>query len=78
VLALACVRLGLNPRDARGFDDLPSDISAPLRDALVGRLDAAELTRALSHTTIALLIETQHFDASLAERLAPTLDLLND
>jgi predicted nucleotidyltransferase len=78
VLALACVREGLTPRDARGVDDLPPNVSAPLRHALVGHLDTRELKRAFSHATIALLTETRHVDASLADRLAPTLDLLND
>jgi hypothetical protein len=76
--ALACVREGLNPRDARGVDDLPPNVSEPLRHALVGRLDTRELKRAFSHTTIALRTETRHVDALLADRLAPTLDLLND
>ena len=78
VLALACVRHGLNPRDARGVDDLPPEVTSPLLPTLVCRLDADELRRAFSAVTAALLDETRHVNPALAERLSPTLALLND
>jgi len=46
-LALACLRHGLEPRQARGWDDLPADLAAVTREALVRSLERAELTRAL-------------------------------
>ena len=78
VLALACVREGLNPYDARGVDDLPPNVRDALRHALVGCLDTADLKRAFSHVTRALLAEARHVDASLTDRLTPTLELLDD
>ena len=76
VLALACVRHGLNPRDARGVDDLPDETKSPLLATLVSRLDVAELKRAFSVVMTALLDEVRHVDPALAEQLSPTLTLL--
>jgi hypothetical protein len=73
VLALACLRLGLPAREGRGMDALPGDVTAPLAEALVGRLDRSEIARAFRATTLVLLAETRQVDASLARRLEPTL-----
>jgi hypothetical protein len=69
ILTLACLRLGLPAAHAKGADELPLDITAPLREALVGGLDAAELTRALRATTRALLGELRETDAGVAAAL---------
>lgn len=73
VLALACVRHGLPAREGRGMDALPSNVTAPLQDALVHSLDAAELTRAFRVVTIGLLREIRAVDAEFGARLEPTL-----
>jgi hypothetical protein len=46
VFALACLRHGLAAREGRGMDRLPQAITQPLEEALIGRLDAAEVARA--------------------------------
>src|ERR671935_220226 len=38
-LALACLRHGLPAREGRGIDLLPSEITAPLEEALVRRIE---------------------------------------
>lgn len=73
VLALACVRHGLPAREGRGMDALPSNVTAPLQDALVRTLDAAELARAFRTVTSGLLREIRAVDAEFAARLEPTL-----
>lgn len=57
VLALACARLGLPTAHGRGFDQLPADITDPLRAALPAGIDRPELRRALRGATTALLVE---------------------
>ena len=76
VLALACLRHGVPAHQGRGMDDLPPDVTTPLVSALVRSLDAAELTRAFTVTTDALIRELEHVDADAARRLAPTLKAL--
>ena len=78
LLALACLRHGLNPWDARGVDDLPNDTTSSLLPSLVCRLDTAELKRAFSTLIDALLDEARRADPGFAERVSPTLFLLND
>ena len=78
VLALACVRHGLNSRDARGVDDLPDEFKSSLISTLVWRMEADRVKRAFSVVITALLDETRHVDPALAERLSPTLILLDD
>ncbi|MDT0345874.1 nucleotidyltransferase domain-containing protein [Streptomyces litchfieldiae] len=68
-LALACVRLGHPAAHAKGADRLPPDITGPLAEALVRRLDAAELTRALGAATRALLAELAAGDPGAARVL---------
>jgi len=75
-LALAAIRHGLPADQGRGMDRLPRDVTAPLEEALVRALNAAELRRAFGAATDGLLAEIQHADPELAERLrAPFLEL---
>ena len=73
VLALACCRLGLPTSHGRGMDRLPSEVTEPLSAALVQRLNAEELRRALNAATHALLAEIRLHDENLAERLDSVL-----
>ncbi|PYC71563.1 hypothetical protein C7C45_11030 [Micromonospora arborensis] len=70
VLALACLRLGHPTSHAKGAHLLPSEVTAPLNTTLVRALDEAELTRALTAATAALIAELTLADAALAARLA--------
>ena len=76
VLALACLRHGLPTREARGVDELPRAITAPLEQTLVGTLDPVTIARAFAATTDALLEEIRLADADLASRLAGPLNAL--
>jgi predicted nucleotidyltransferase len=73
VLALACGRLGLRTRFAKGADELPPEVRAPLVEALVSSLDAAELRRAFAAATAAYAAELDRVDPPLAVRLRPML-----
>ena len=57
-LELACLRLGLEPSYARGFDDLPADVLTPTGEALVRSLERDELLRALNAAVGGLLRES--------------------
>ena len=59
-LALACLRHGVESRNARGYDELPAELAATFPGALVRSIDRAELTRALS-CTIDLLVRESAF-----------------
>ncbi len=72
-LTLACLRLGESAYYARGVDRLPADVTAPLAEALVCSLDAAELRRALAAATACLIGELEQWDAALCARLSPLL-----
>jgi hypothetical protein len=58
VLALACLRLGLPTSYARGFDDLPPEVTEPLRASLVRSFERDELLRALGVAVDGLLRES--------------------
>jgi hypothetical protein len=73
VLALACLRHGLPAREARGIDLLPPEVTRPLEESLVRRLDATELTRAFQSATAGLLAEIRAVDVDLARRLETAL-----
>jgi hypothetical protein len=73
VLALACRRLDLPERFAKGDDLLPAALTAPLEGSLVRALDEPELHRALAVVTAALLDEVERSDPPLAARLRPVL-----
>jgi hypothetical protein len=71
VLALACLRHGLPAREGRGMDRLPAEVSAPLEEGLVRRIEPGEIARAFRVVTTQLLAETRKVDDSLAIRLEP-------
>jgi len=76
VIALACVRLGLPAREARGADQLPPEVTRPLEATLVGVLRGGDFTRAFTGTANALVDEVRYVDERLAERLRPVLDAM--
>lgn len=59
VLALACLRNGLNAYQGRGVDDLPTQLRESITECLVRSLEPQELTRAFIATVKALLAESQ-------------------
>jgi hypothetical protein len=68
-IAAACLRLGEHPMYARGVDQLPPDVTAPLEETFVRELEPTELRRALRAARRCLLDEILHTDAPLADRL---------
>ena len=76
VLSLACVRHGLPAREGRGLDRLPAEVTRPLAEALVRRLDREELQRAFAVVARSFAAEIVPADAALGERLGPVLDEL--
>lgn len=72
-LQMACLRLGLSPHHARGYDQLPREVLEPLETALPRRLSAGELRRAFAVVIEVLLREVAFADARLATRIAATL-----
>jgi hypothetical protein len=75
VLALGCLRLGLPTSYARGFDDLPPEVTEPLRASLMGSLERDELLRALGVAVDGLLRESAVV-GELAEKVEPQLRAL--
>jgi hypothetical protein len=75
VLALACLRLGLPTSYARGFDDLPLEVTEPLRGSLVSSFERDELLRALGVAVDGLLRESAAV-RELAEKVEPQLRAL--
>jgi hypothetical protein len=73
LLELACLRLGENALEGRGFDRLPSRVREPLAEALVRSLTETELRRALAVATTCLIDELEAWDPSLCARLSPLL-----
>jgi hypothetical protein len=71
-LALACRRLGLPARYARGFDDLPREVLSPLVEARPRSLARVELLRALAAGVEGLLREADEA-RELAARVEPQL-----
>ena len=76
IVSLACVRLGLPAREARGADRLPDVVTRPLEAALVGGLERSDLVPAFAAATEVLIREIRGFDEVLATRLTPTLAAL--
>jgi hypothetical protein len=56
-LSLACLREGLPPVQARGYDDLSADTLARFDDAHVGAVEPDALRRALAASVLALMRE---------------------
>lgn len=77
-LTLACLRRGLPAHFARSFDDLPNELLASARDALVRSLEASELLRACRSAARVLLGEAQgtcELAKSVERRLGEFLSL---
>ena len=58
-LSLACLREGVTPFQARGYDDLSSETRARSEDAHVGRLEPGALRAALAASVLALVHEAE-------------------
>ncbi|HZO91001.1 MAG TPA: hypothetical protein VFB38_21935 [Chthonomonadaceae bacterium] len=71
-LSLACRRRGLSAFYGRGFDDLPPEVHAVFRSALVTSLEREELLRALGGVIEGLLGETEEVQ-ELAAKVEPQL-----
>ena len=73
-LSLACLHRGLPAVQARGYDDLPSEILAGLDGSHVGSVEPHALRRALAAAVLALLHEGAEADLPdvdvVADRLA--------
>jgi hypothetical protein len=69
VLALACMKRGLVPGYARGYDELPKDVRVALAGAIVRSLDRAELARALGVAIEGLLRESGDLAKGLEAQL---------
>jgi predicted nucleotidyltransferase len=74
-LSLACLQHNLSPHYGRGYDQLPADIQARAKDALVRSLDRTELLRALASVVSELLHQARHLTGEPAE-IEPHLLLL--
>jgi hypothetical protein len=70
-LELICLRLGEKTAEARGFDSLPVEVTAPFAEALVRSLDEKELRRALGAATSRFLTELELSDRALWTSLSP-------
>lgn len=70
VLMLACIRHGLNPRELRGVDDLPSEVLSRFTIARAISLQPDELRRSLRCHGELLLTEVSEIDANLADQLS--------
>jgi hypothetical protein len=77
VLSLACLRLGYPTAYAKGAHLLPAELTAPLEAALIRKLNAAELLRALTVSIDSLAAELDRTDPELAARLRPMLAQLS-
>jgi hypothetical protein len=68
-LTLASIRHDLPHSYARGADDLPTVVTAPIRASLMRELTTAEARRALLAGTAAALAELPHVEPAVAEKL---------
>lgn len=75
-LALACHRRGLNVSHARGYDQLPKEVTDRLPDALARSFEPSELRRALGRSVDLLLREADGL-RSPNDPLATTLRRLD-
>ena len=76
VLSLACLRHDLPAHQARGTDDLPAAVTAPLADALPRTLAPVDLAASFEAVIESLLREIEIHDLDLATSLTPTLRAL--
>ena len=77
-LALACLRLGLDPRHARGYDELPAEVTDSFRGALVRSIDRAELLRTLGRAIELLLRESAGVGELRAKVEGPLRELMGE
>jgi hypothetical protein len=75
-LGLACMRHGVPAAYARGYDQLPAEVTVALRDGLVRSFDRAELLRALGCVVDGLIRESGHLGETGGRMAAPLRDLL--
>jgi hypothetical protein len=69
ILALACLREGLPVQHARGVDQLPADLTAPLEECLIPSLTRSEIKRAFAICTRVFVEEMQKHDPGLGAKL---------
>jgi hypothetical protein len=72
-LSLACLRHGLTPGQARGYDDLPAETLARFQDAHVGAVDPRALHTSLAASVRALMEEGLAADLPHADLVARRL-----
>lgn len=77
-LTLACLRLGLESAHARGFDQLPAEVAAALRDGLVRSFDRVELRRALGCVVDGMIRESAEMGEPGARMATPLRELLSE
>ena len=78
ILALACVRLGLNHHHGREADRLPLKVLDALHHARAVSVDSRELIRSKAALLDCFAAEVALHDQTLAERLRPALTHLAD
>ncbi|MEV6911216.1 nucleotidyltransferase domain-containing protein [Amycolatopsis sp. NPDC051071] len=76
IIALACVRYGLNPHNGREADKLPAELLDELVRARARTTDDHELRRANEVSIGALVREIARHDETLAQRLAMPVEAL--
>jgi hypothetical protein len=72
-LSLACLRQGLPPVQARGYDDLPAETLAAFEGTHVDSLETERLRAALSAAVRALLAAAEEADLASAHTVAQRL-----
>jgi hypothetical protein len=72
-LALACLRRGLPPAQARRYDDLPAETLSRFAETHVGAVEPAALQRALAAAVRALMREGAEADVLIADVVAQRL-----
>lgn len=76
ILALACLRHGLNPHHGREADRLPQSVLGALADARSATMDLGALTRSNRALLQCFAHEVEQHDPALAKRLQPALHRL--
>src|SRR5262245_10436759 len=76
ILALGWRRLGAPVKEGRGMDLLPREVTRPLEDALVRRMEKVEMSRAFEVACDRLLGEVWLVSEELASRLEPAIQEL--
>ena len=76
VVMLACVRHQSPSQQGRGADMLPRSVTDSFQDALVRRVDDAELIRAFGRAMELLVFEVEYSGMERADSLVPVLEEL--